>query len=221
MEKVLPKLKVDVYSDVVCPWCFIGAERLRQVLGSLPEPMDIELSYKTYLLDPGVPAEGRDLAKRLEAKYGRSAAEIFARPTEAARELGLPLDFAKVPMSYNSLNAHTLMRHAAPDQQAALARALFEAYFLQGKNISQEEVLLPLATAHGFSADQVKGLLADEGERNATLLAANDTQKLGIHGVPTYVFNDRVGFSGAQPEAIFRQAIAESLESGASGALKN
>lgn len=212
MTTVLPKLKVDVYSDVVCPWCFIGGERLRQVLASLPEPMDVELSYKTYLLDPGVPEEGKDLAKRLEAKYGQNAGEIFARPTQAARELGLPLDFSKVPNTYNTLNAHTLLRHAKADQQPALARAFFEAYFLQGKNISQEAVLLPLATAHGFSAEEVKRLLADNGERNATMIAANDTQKLGIRGVPTFVFNDKVGLSGAQPEAIFRQAIAESLE---------
>lgn len=212
MAEFLPKLKIDVYSDVVCPWCFIGGERLRQVLASLPEPLDVELSYKTYLLDPGVPEEGKDLAKRLEAKYGRSAQEIFARPTEAARELGLPLDFAKVPKSYNSLNAHTLLRHAKPGHQPALARAFFEAYFLQGKNIGKEEVLLPLALAHGFSAEEVTRLLADAGERNATMIAANDTQKLGIRGVPTFVFNDKVGFSGAQPEAIFRQAIAESME---------
>jgi predicted DsbA family dithiol-disulfide isomerase len=212
MSKVLQKLKIDVYSDVVCPWCFIGAERLRQVLASLPEPMDVELSYKTYLLDPGTPAEGKDLARRLEAKYGLPAAEIFSRPTAAAQELGLPLDFSKVPNTYNTINAHTLLRHAAPGQQAALARAFFEAYFLEGKNISQEAVLQPLAQAHGFSAETVSKLLADEAEKRETLLAASDTQKLGIRGVPTFVFNDRVGFSGAQPEAIFRQAIAESLE---------
>jgi predicted DsbA family dithiol-disulfide isomerase len=211
MSKIPQKLKIDVYSDVVCPWCYIGGARLRQVLDSLPEPLDVELTYKTYLLDPGVPPEGKDLARRLELKYGIPAAQIFARPQEAARELGLPLDFSKVPKSYNSINAHTLLRHAAPEQQAGLAKGLFEAYFLHGQNISQEAVLLPLATAHGFSEAQVKTLLADDGERQATLLAADEGRKLGISGVPTFVFNEKVGFSGAQAEAIFRQAIDEAL----------
>jgi predicted DsbA family dithiol-disulfide isomerase len=206
------KLKIDVYSDVVCPWCYIGGTRLRQVLDSLPEPLDVELTYKTYLLDPGVPPEGKDLARRLELKYGMPAAQIFARPQEAARELGLPLDFAKVPNSYNSINAHTLLRHAAPQHQASLAKAFFEAYFLHGQNISQEAVLLPLATAHGFTDAQVKALLADDSERQATLLDADQGRKLGITGVPTFVFNDRVGFSGAQAEATFRQAIDEALD---------
>lgn len=212
MSQKRQKLKIEVYSDVVCPWCYIGGARLRQVLDSLPEPVDIELSYKTYLLDPGTPPEGKDLARRLEAKYGMPASEIFARPQAAAQELGLSLDLSKVPRTYNTMNAHTLLRHAAPQHQAPLAKALFEAYFLRNENISQEAVLLPLAVAHGYSAEKVKALLADDGERQATLIAAGDTQKMGIRGVPTFVFNDKFAFSGAQPEAIFRQAIAESLE---------
>lgn len=206
------KLKIDVYSDVVCPWCYIGAERLRQVLASLTDAPEIELSYKTYLLDPGVPAEGVDLAQRLEKKYGLPATEIFARPTEAAHELGLPLDFKKVPRSYNSINAHTLLRHATPAHQVGLAQALFDAYFVQGLDISDPSALVPLAQGHGFSAEQATQLLRDHGERQATLGAAEDTRKLGIRGVPTFVFNDKLAFSGAQPEAIFRQAMAEALE---------
>src|SRR5262245_4490682 len=106
MEKLSQKLEIDVYSDIVCPWCYIGGTRLRQVLDSLTQPLDVEIRYKTYLLDPGVPPEGKGLARRLEQKYGLPAAQLFARPQEAARELGLPLDFSKVPDTYNTINAH-------------------------------------------------------------------------------------------------------------------
>ena len=148
----------------------------------------------------------------MEQKYGIPASEIFARPQEAARDVGLTLDFKKVPNTYNSIHAHTLLRHAEPAHQAALAKAFFEAYFLEGQNISQIEVLLPIALAHGFQAEKIETLLADDNERQNTLRAAGEAQRLGITGVPNFIFNDRVAFSGAQPESVFRQAIEEALE---------
>jgi predicted DsbA family dithiol-disulfide isomerase len=212
MPAATQTLEIDLYSDIICPWCYIGSTRLKQVLDSLPQPTDVTLRYHPYLLDPGIPEGGVDLAARLSKKYGMPAADLFSRPEAAARDLGLPLDFSKVPRTYNTLNAHTLLRHVAPERQAALAKDLFEAYFLKGQDISGEAVLVPLAENYGLAADDVRLWLRSDAERNATLQAAQQGMQLGVRGVPFFVFNGKTGFSGAQPEAIFRQAISEAID---------
>jgi len=205
-------LDVTVVSDVICPWCFIGSRRLGQVLETVRDEIEPAIHYRPFLLDPSVPPEGADLRDRLRRKYGADPEAMFVRIEEAARQTGIPLDFTHVRRTPNTIAAHTLLRHAEPrGTQLALSDALFNAYFLEGQDIGQADVLASIAAGHGFTPEEVLVLLADDRERAATRAEAERAARAGISGVPYFVFGNRVAFSGAQPAHVFRAAIAQAL----------
>lgn len=200
-------IQVDVVSDIICPWCFIGTRRLGQALASLPE-VEANVVYRPFLLDPSIPAEGTDLRERLRKKYGADPETMFGRVEAAARETGIPLDFKKVTRTVSTIAGHTLLRHALDKgTQRALADALFDAYFLQGRDIGQADTLAELATGHGFTVDEALALLRDEAELAATRAEASEAARSGVQGVPFFVFGGRLAVSGAQPVAVLRSAI--------------
>lgn len=201
-------MKVDIFSDVVCPWCFIGTTRLETVLAE--RKLDADVTYHTFLLDPSTPEEGKNVPEMLRKNYGRDPAPLFARVEAEARKSNIPLVSAKQPISYNTVRAHTLLRAAIPlGTQRALAKALFEANFLEGKNISDPAVLAEIATAHGFTTDQVTALLADQAELAKTKKEHDVPRQLGISGAPFFIFNGKIAVSGAQPEEVFHQVLDE------------
>ncbi|HEY5146143.1 MAG TPA: DsbA family oxidoreductase [Polyangiaceae bacterium] len=204
-------LRIDVVSDIVCPWCYIGTRRLEQAIDSLDGAGSAEaplVAYHPFLLDPSIPAAGVDLREQLRRKYGGDPEAMFARVEAAARETGIPLDFAKVQRMVSTVGAHTLLRHAAArGTQRALADALFEAYFLDGRDIGQATVLAVLAERQGFSADEALRLIGDEKERRRTREDAEESEQRGVEGVPFFMFGDRLALSGAQPLKVFRSTI--------------
>lgn len=202
-------MEIDVFSDVVCPWCLIGTARLERVLADMKR--DAVIRFHPFLLRPDTPSEGIDIHRDLRRKYGASLDQIWERLHAMAKEMGIALDLSKQPRTYPTVRAHTLIRHASEKgTQRALARALFDAYFLDAKNISDVEVLVTVAEKHGFTADEARALLADDAELEATRREANEAGELGIRGVPLFVFDGKVAISGAQPESAFREAIARS-----------
>ncbi len=201
-------MQIDIFSDVVCPWCFIGTRRLEHVLTERGITADV--TYRTFLLDPNTPPEGKNVPEMIRTKYGRDPAPMFARVEAEARKSNIPLDSAKQPMSYNTVRAHTLLRHAIPlGTQRAFAQALFAANFLDGKNISDPDVLVEIATQHGFTRERVLELLTDENELSLTKKEHDVPRQLGISGAPFFVFNGTIGVSGAQPEEVFGQVLDE------------
>jgi predicted DsbA family dithiol-disulfide isomerase len=206
------ELAVDIVSDVICPWCLIGTRRLTQALAAFPD-VRASIRYHAFLLDPSTPREGVDLRERLAKKYGVDPARIFDRVEAAARESGIPLDFAKVTRTFSTLGAHTLLRHAAEKgTQAALAQALFDAYFFDGKDLGVPSVLAAVAAKHGFEVDEALGLLADDTELDATREEAAAMARQGIDGVPFFVLDQKLAFSGAQSVDTMKQVIAKALE---------
>lgn len=200
-------LSIAIVSDVVCPWCLIGTSRLEKALEAFPD-LDVDVTYLPFLLDPTTPPEGADLRDRLKKKYGGDPDAMFGRVEAAARETGLALDFAKVRRSVNTVKAHTLLRHArAKGTQRALAKALFGAYFLEGRDVGSEGVLLELATAHGFAQAEAEALLHDGAELAATREEAAGMAAQGIDGVPFFILGDRLAIPGAQPVEVFRGAL--------------
>lgn len=208
----MPALTIDIFSDVVCPWCFIGARRLDRALASLDPAVDVTIAHHPFLLDPATPEAGVNVAEHLREKYGRDPGPIFARVEEAGRASGIPLDFSKQTSSYPTVRAHTLLRHAhAKGTQRAVADALFTAHFLDARNVSDPDLLEGIAIQHGFEAGEARRLVTDEGELAITRNEAADAAARGIRGVPFFVFGGRLSVSGGQPEEVFRDAIQQAL----------
>jgi predicted DsbA family dithiol-disulfide isomerase len=208
----MPQLAIDVFSDLVCPWCFIGSRRLSQALSSLGTKVEAKITYHTFLLNPATPPEGEDLREHLGGKYGRDPEKMFASVEAAAASSGLPLDFSRIRRYSNTLGAHTLIRHAlAKGTQLPLVGALFSAYFLEGRDIGSPDVLADIAAKHAFTDAEARGLLAHESEREKTRKEAQEASAMGIRGVPFFIFGRRLAFSGAQAPETFVSAIEQAL----------
>jgi predicted DsbA family dithiol-disulfide isomerase len=206
-------LEITVVSDVICPWCFVGSRRLRQVLDAMADTVEPRVRYRPFLLDPSVPPEGVDLRERLRKKYGIDPELMFARIEEAARDTGIALDFSTVRRTPNTIPAHTLLRHAdARNTQWALSDALFTSYFLEGGDISDPGLLGSLGEQHGFTRADAIAIATDPAEQAATRAEADASARAGIQGVPFFVFSERIALSGAQPIHAFRAAIAQALD---------
>jgi predicted DsbA family dithiol-disulfide isomerase len=205
-------LSIDIVSDVICPWCFIGVRRLDQALDSLGKSIDATVAFHPFLLDPSIPAGGSDLRERLRAKYGVDPDKMFGRVEAAARETGIPLDFANVRRTPSTIAAHTILGHALEKgTQRALAGSLFSAYFLEGKDIGDPAVLGDIAVTHGFDRDEAIRIATDATELTRTRAEAAASAARGITGVPFFVFGGRVGVNGAQSVDVLRGAIGKAI----------
>lgn len=179
----------------------------------MADSIEPRVGYRPFLLDASVPAEGVDLRERLRHKYRVDPEVMFGRIEEAARDVGIVLDFARVQRTPNTIPAHTLLRHAeGSDTQWALSDALFSAYFLDGADISDPDVLGTIGERFGLSGADVIAAVTNPGELAATRAQAEAAARAGIQGVPFFVLADRIGLSGAQPAHAFRAAIAQALE---------
>lgn len=208
-----PSLAIDLFSDIVCPWCFIGATRLEQALARLAGEVEAEVCYHPFFLDPEVPKQGVSVPDKLRKKYGVEPKQLWARAESAARESGVPLDLSLQSMMYPTDAAHTLLRHAhAKGTQAALAKTFFHAYFMEAKNIADESLLADLAAQHGFTRDEALELATAEAELELTREEALSAARGGIRGVPFFIFDGRLGVSGAQSTEVLVAAIRKALE---------
>lgn len=210
--RVKTELSIDIVSDVVCPWCYIGERRLALALAARPE-VTARIAWHPFLLDPGTPDEGYDLRAHLRRKYGADPESMFGRVELAARASGLALDFAKVRRMPATVRAHTLLRlAAAKGTQHALSRALFDANFVDGRDVGDVDTLASIAEGHGFTRDEALAALTDPGALEVTRAEARNAASQGISGVPFFVFDDRLALSGAQPVEVFTKAIDRALE---------
>jgi len=212
---VMSTLAIDLVSDVVCPWCFVGNHRLDRVLAALeiekPE-LEVTVHHHPFELMPGTPREGTNVPNMLRKKYGVAPEKMWARVHEASAESGLALDLSKQPMSYPTMPAHTLARLGRETGvEHAITRALFEAYFQDAKDIADPEVLVAIGTKHGLDAEHVRAFVTDENELTLTRNEAKIWQQHGVTGVPFFVFAEKLAFSGAQTEAVIRQVIDKAL----------
>jgi predicted DsbA family dithiol-disulfide isomerase len=206
-------LKVDLFTDIVCPWCLIGSARLDKAIAALPEGITVDVENHPFYLDPNTPPEGYDVAEMLRAKYGREPKAIWARAEDEARKSGIELDLSQQPRTFPTQKAHTLIRLARPKgTQHALANAIAAAYFLEHRQVNEPDVLAEIATHHGFTREEALGDIADPRELEASHELAVAAAQQGIQGVPFFIFDGRFAMSGAQPEEVFDMAFAKALE---------
>lgn len=204
-------IHIDLFTDVVCPWCLIGTARLDQALAALDPDVKVEITHHPFLLDPSTPKEGRNTKQWLETKYGGDVSTMQGRVEQMAREAGVPLDMSVQPMSYPTIEPHTLIRMAPPEHQYGLAKAYAKAYFLEGKNITDRDLLADIAVEHGYTREDALALLADENEHNTTQAMALSASQQGINGVPFFIFNNKFAISGGQPPEVFAKAFRVAL----------
>ncbi|WP_371816374.1 DsbA family oxidoreductase [Roseateles sp. DAIF2] len=207
-------MKIDFVSDVSCPWCAIGLKSLEQALARLPE-LQVELHFQPFELNPGMAPEGEDIDEHLARKYGLPPAQLAAN-RERIRERGAALgfDFAQGARSriYNTFDAHRLL-HWAGLQGGSLQRelklSLFRAYFTEGKDPSNQALLLERAAAVGLDADEALAVLESGRYADEVLDAESLYHSLGVSSVPAVIINEQHLISGGQPPEVFEQALRQ------------
>lgn len=208
---------IEVYSDILCPWCFIGKRRLERALASLPEGTvpegeEIEVRFRSFELNPAAPARvSTPLPELLAKKYAMTTAEAEAaidRIEANAREEGLAYKLRDA-VSGNSFDAHRLLHFALRQgRQAQVKEALMHAYMAEGKAIASREVLVEVASRCGLDADQVEAMLLSDAYAAEVRADEANARRLGVTGVPFFVVDGRFGIAGAQPpEAIVRTVV--------------
>lgn len=197
-------MRIDIFSDVICPWCFIGKKRLEKALALRPLP-DLKIHWRAFQLNPGMPEEGMERGAYLAAKFGGpdAARRIYDNVAAAGRRSGVDFAFDKITRTPNTVAAHRLIRFSDRyDRQDAMVDRLFDAYFLQGRNLSDRETLAELAGEAGVDAAAALNFLEGEEEVETVLAEDAHARRLGIGGVPCFIVDGRYALSGAQePEA--------------------
>ena len=215
---------IDVVSDVVCPWCYIGKRRLAAALNRIAQrrgDVDFRVSWHPFQLNPELPADGVDRKRYLEDKFGgpERAAEIYARVREAGASVGIPFAFERVLRQPNTLDAHRLIGWAQRQRAAdGLVEALFRAYFIDGRYLGDRGELAAIAAEAGFAAAAAQTML--DGAEGVDEVRSMDARvrELGVTGVPFFIFDNRFAVSGAQEAEALVGVIEEALAAEAGAA---
>lgn len=204
-------IKLDILSDPVCPWCYIGKANLDRALEANPNHA-FEIEWHPFQLNPDMPAEGRDRREYLETKFGGKAraVEIYARVEEAARDAGLQIDFGAIPRIPNTLNAHRLIHWAGLEgRQTAVVSALFRAYWTQGRDIGDIATLVAIAGECGLDMAMTERLLGTDADAEDIRARDHHARQRGVSGVPCFIIANQYVVSGAQPPQVWAQVIEE------------
>jgi predicted DsbA family dithiol-disulfide isomerase len=208
-------LSIDVVSDVVCPWCFVGKRRLEEAVARAGVP--IEVRWRPFQLDPTIPPEGKGRREYLEGKFGslERVRPMHDRLVEIGRAEGIAFDFDRIAISPNTLDAHRLVRWAGETgRQQEMVEALFRAYFLEGRNIGAHTVLADVAAEVGLPRAGIAARLATDEDRDAVAAEIAAAQRIGVTGVPTFILAGRYGIAGAQAAEQLADAIKAAYSAG-------
>ena len=207
------KLKIDVISDVVCPWCTIGFKRLEQAISELGIEDKVEIEWQPFELNPNMPVEGQNVQEHISEKYGASLEqqkESQQNMTDIGSDLGFTFDYFDDMRMVNTFEAHILLEYAkAFNKQTELKMRLTSAFFGERKDVSNREVLKQEVLQVGLNADEALGLLDDAEARKNIKEKEAYWKNLGVNSVPTIVFDRKSAVTGAQPVDVFKQVLTE------------
>jgi len=198
-------MRIDIVSDVVCPWCFIGKRRLERALETRPEIVP-EIVWRPFQLNPDMPAEGMARADYIAAKFGDNghSRRIHQTIAEAGASVGIDFAFERIRRSPNTRNAHRLIRFAAKQGRAdRLVEELFRGYFIAGLDIGDLATLAGIAAAAGLDREEAAAFLAGKSERDEVIAEDRNARRLGINAVPCFIFAGQYAVSGAQEPEFF------------------
>lgn len=202
-------MQIDFLFDVICPWCYIGKRRLEKMLGERHSPAPL-INWQPFLLNPELPSSGMDRNAYLAGKFGSQSRirRVYGAIADVGLSVEIGFNFDTIGHTPNSIDAHRLVRFAARDDKAeAMVEALFEGYFVEGKNIGETDVLIELADRLGLDTKALADHLASD-DGIAEIYDANaQAHRLGINGVPSYVFNQNMVISGAQEHNVLARML--------------
>ena len=212
---MLGALVVDVVSDVVCPWCYIGKRRLEAAIAQWRESdpvLPIEVRWHPFQLNPDLPPEGVDRKAYLEAKFGSPdrVKQVYERVSAAGRSVGIPFDFDAIGRQPNTLEVHRLIAWAQsrPEGDAdALVEGTFRANFLEGRYLGDHGELVKLAQAAGYDPDDARAFLASDALKDVVAESDRRAREMGIGGVPFFIFDGKTAVSGAHEPATLIEAM--------------
>lgn len=207
-----PKTYIEVYSDVICPWCYLGKKRLETALESVQGRENIAIRFLPYELNPATPEGGVDHKVHLAAKFGGGHAldAAHARLTALGHEVGIEYRFDSIEKTPNTFNAHRLLWLAEKEGKGNEAHnAFFKAYFTEGKDLGDEQVLLELGISLGLEKAKVQGLLESDQYEKEVRESEKKAYDIGITGVPFFIFNGKIAVSGAQAVETFQKALRQ------------
>jgi len=202
-------MQLDIISDPVCPWCYVGKKRMEIAIAARPD-MRIDLAYRVFQLNPDMPREGMDRREHLRKKFGESKgpSAIMDALKESGRELGIEFNFGRITRTPNTIDAHRLIRWSySAGRQSEVVEKIFYRYFTDGVDISDHAVLLDIAGDCGMDTDIIRDLLA--GDSDVDLIRQEDAnaRKIGIQGVPSYVIANKYLLVGAQESQLMMRAL--------------
>jgi predicted DsbA family dithiol-disulfide isomerase len=203
---------ITVYSDVVCPWCYVGRRRLERAVELLDGKHEVNVTWKPYQLNPWIPAEGMDRAEYRRMKFGSAerSSGMDTRLKEAGQGEGIDLAFEKIVRTPNTLNAHRLIWLAAQQgRQIEMVDTLFRAYFTDGRDIGDSATLVELAGSAGLDTEAVGRFLASDEGLSEVEEEEQAGRSLGIDGVPFFLLADKYGVSGAQSPEVLVNVIEQ------------
>jgi predicted DsbA family dithiol-disulfide isomerase len=207
------KLQVEVWSDVACPWCYVGKRRLESALQAFPRAASVEVTWRSFELDPSAPSEPlppASHAEMLARKYGRSLAQaqqMLDQMTSLGASEGIAFDYTRI-RSGNTFDAHRMLHLArALSLGDALKERLFAAYFCEGRVLSDPATLVELAREVGVDVDRAEALVHTDLYDEEVRAEQHEARQLGITGVPFFLLGRRYGVSGAQPREVLLQAL--------------
>ncbi|MGO4565680.1 DsbA family oxidoreductase [Rhizobium sp. 2YAF20] len=207
-------ITIDVVSDVVCPWCYLGKARLELAIAEVQDEVGVDINWRPYRLNPDYPPEGVDQKAALAAKLGgeERVASAHKMLTDLGREVGIAFNFDAIKIGPNTLDAHRLIHWAVTEdreKQNRIVDALFKANFEEGKNVGDHSVLLDIAEKAGLDRTVIAALLASDADGDLIVAEIEAAQKMGVTGVPFFIFDQQYAVSGAQAPDVIASALRD------------
>ena len=202
-------MRIDIIFDTICPWCFIGKRRLELLLEK-KQYLNLEINWHPYFLNTGMPPEGMHYEEYMREKYGANLdiEKLHYAINQTAKSLDLRLNFTKIKWIPNSLESHRMIKLANRQNQGdEMLEALYQNYFVTGKNIGNRSVLIDIATNLGYDRSQVRAYLYSDRDILEIFKQNQSSLSIGTNGIPAFIFNEKFSISGAQDEKILLRLL--------------
>lgn len=205
-------ITIDIVSDTVCPWCFIGKRRLEKALAQVAPGTDVRIAWRPFQLNPDMPDEGVDRKEYLETKFGGEAGakQVYDAINDAGASEDIAFNFRGIPRTPNTVNSHRLIERSGHEgKQDTVVEALFKAYFLDGRDIGDIDELAKIAGEAGMDEAATRAYLESDDDVQRVRDEDAMARRMGIQGVPCFILNRKYAVSGAQDPDVFLRAFAQ------------